>query len=165
MKESYTCSICGTEHAGLATDWAYALPDDVWAIPEMERAEKAKFDSDLCRYGDRHFIRCVLTVPFTQRPGGFGWGAWAEVDWPTFERYLHLYHKDGSSEPTATGLLANSLPAYPQSLGAHVAIQFRTAADRPSLSSTEPVESPLAREQRGGIDDARFHEILSVIGR
>jgi hypothetical protein len=54
--------------------------------------------------------------PFTES-GEFGWGAWAEVDWSTFERYLELYDEDGSGEPPKDGILANDLPPYPSSIG------------------------------------------------
>ena len=37
MAGEYVCSVCGKEHAGLPTDWAYKLPDDLWALPEPER--------------------------------------------------------------------------------------------------------------------------------
>lgn len=116
LSDSFTCSICGEEHGGLVTDWTYKLPDEVWAIPEAERTEKARFNNDLCQFDERNFIRCVLDVPFTNVQGSFGWGAWAEVDWPTFERYLELYDEDGTYEPTRLGTLANALPAYPGSL-------------------------------------------------
>jgi hypothetical protein len=145
------------------TDWAYKLPDDVWALPEAERSEKARFNDDLCQFGDRNFIRCVLEVPFTDAVGNFGWGAWAEVEWPTFERYLELYDEDGSTEPPRTGKLANNLPAYPGSLGAPVAIRFRDPTRRPSLFLKPNDVSALAREQRTGIDNARYHEILSLL--
>jgi hypothetical protein len=137
----------------------------VWAIPEGERAEKARFNNDLCQFDDRNFIRCILDVKFTEDAGSFGWGAWAEVDWPTFERYLDLYNVDGSSEPTGTGTLANELPAYPGSMGTPVIIRFRDSTKRPSLYTKPENQDRLALEQRSGIDDARYHEILGVIGR
>jgi hypothetical protein len=165
MSDRFTCSICGEEHDGLVTDWAYKLPDEVWEIPESERAEKARFNNDLCQLDERNFIRCVLDVPFTNTPGSFGWGAWAEVDWPTFERYLELYDEDGSSEPARAGTLANALPAYPGSLAVPVTIQFRDPTKRPSLFLKQEDESRLAIEQRAGIDDARYHEILGLIAR
>ena len=165
MGDRFTCSICGEGHEGLATDWAYGLPDEVWEMPELERAEKARFNSDLCQLGERYFIRCVLDLPFTHARGSFGWGAWAEVDWPTFERYLELYDKDGTSEPARMGTLANELLAYPRSLGSPVLVQFRDQTKRPSLYMDQKDESSLAVEQRGGIDATRYHEILSLIDR
>ncbi|GLV25387.1 DUF2199 domain-containing protein [Sphingobium sp. Cam5-1] len=165
MNDSFTCSICGEEHRGLVKDWAYKLPDEVWAIPEAERAERARFNNDLCQFDERNFIRCVLDIPLTETSDSFGWGAWAEVGWTTFERYLELYDQDGSTEPTHLGTLANDLPAYPASFGTPVVIQFRNSTQRPSLFLNAEDKSLLAREQRNGICEARYHEILTIIER
>jgi hypothetical protein len=163
LSDSFTCSICGNEHQGLITDWAYALPDVVWAISEGERKEKARFNNDLCQFDDRSFIRCVLEVPFTDAEGYFGWGAWAEVEWPVFERYLELYDENGSSEPRAAGQLANDLCAYQGSIGMPVFIQFRDPSKRPLLILGESDGSLLAEEQRLGIGERRYHEIMDII--
>jgi hypothetical protein len=165
LSDNFICSICGQEHIGPVADWAYKLPDEVWAIPEADRSEKARFNDDLCQFDERNFIRCVLDMPFTEAEGNFGWGAWAEVDWPTFERYLELYDEDGNSEPTHLGKLANALPAYSGSLGSPVVIQFRDRSKRPSLYLKPDDESRLALEQRAGINEARYHEILNIIGQ
>lgn len=165
MTDRFTCSICGEEHDGLLTDWAYKLPDEVWALSECTRAEKARFTDDLCQFDERNFIRCVLDVPFQDSSGSFGWGAWVEVDWPTFERYLELFDEDGSWEPAHAGTLANNLPAYPGSLGTAVTIELRVPTKRPGLSLKPEDESRLAVEQRGGIDVTRYHEILGAIAR
>lgn len=161
LADSFNCSICGEEHEGLPTDRAFTLPDDVWAIPEPERSEVARFDNDLCQLGERYFMRCVLEVPFSDRDGFFGWGAWAEVEWSVFERYLEMYERDGWDEPLHTGKLANALPVYPDSLGAPVLIQFRESTRRPSLHALPDDPSVLANEQRQGIDNFRFHEIAA----
>jgi hypothetical protein len=60
MNDHFVCSICGETHSGLTTDWAYNLPDEVWALSEPEKAARTKYDSDLCKLDDRHFIRCIL---------------------------------------------------------------------------------------------------------
>ena len=164
MTDRYTCAICGKQHQGLVTDWAYTLPDVVWAIQADKRSEAAQFNSDLCRFDERHFIRGVLYVPITTEAARFGWGAWAEVDRATFERYLAIYDRDGSDEPVRTGALANELPPYPGSLGAPVVIAFHDPSTRPSFSLASSDTSRLALEQRAGIDTARHHEILHIIG-
>ena len=165
MSEKYTCSICGDGHAGLLTDVAYKLPDAVWSIPEADRGEVARFNDDLCEFGERRFIRCVLEVPLSQSSDRFGWGAWAEVDRSTFDRYLDIFDEDATAEPRRDGVLANALPPYPDSLGSPVIIAFRDPATRPSLFLTRRDESRLARDQRDGIDDGRYHDILAAIGR
>ncbi len=163
MPASFTCSICGKVHEGLTTDWAYRLPDVVWAIPEAERSTAARFSDDLCQLGDRYFIRCVLPIRFSDAEGEFCWGAWAEVEWSVFCRYRELFDKDGSVEPMYAGYLANALRAYADSSGAEVLVQFRDPTQRPALHLRESDASPLAREQRCGIDNARYHEILEVL--
>jgi len=162
LSDSFKCSICGEEHEGLPTDWAYTLPDVVWEIPEEERAERARFNNDLCQMGERYFIRCMLEVPFKDAAGYFGWGVWAEVEWPVFERYLELYDEDGSSEPSAPGELANELSPYAGSLGTRVTIRFRDPKNRPTLQLKPEDATQLALDQNAGIDQARHHEILHL---
>ena len=163
MSNGFVCSICGQHHEGHTTDWAYKLPDEVWAIPEQERAEQARFNDDLCQWGERYFIRCLLAVPFAEMDGEFGWGAWAEVEWPTFERYLELYDTDGNAEPIKLGKLANDLRPYADSLGTDIHIQFRDSTKRPSLFLLPEDGCLLGAEQRNGIDNARFHDILRLL--
>ncbi|WP_158932315.1 DUF2199 domain-containing protein [Acidisphaera sp. S103] len=159
MSNHFICSICGSEHMGLSTDYANKLPDDAWRIPEAERTIRAKFSSDLCRRDKRHFIRGVLHVPLSDAEGDFRWGVWTEVRWPTFERYLKLYNEDGSAEPPHAGTLANALPNCNDTLGAPVLIQFRDQRSRPSINFMPDDASRLALEQRNGINNARYHEI------
>jgi len=101
---TYVCETCGRTHLGLPTDRAFKLPDEVWAIPEGERQERAKWTSDLCQMGDKYFIRSFLPLPFKNREGHFGWGVWVKVSWPVFERYLQIYER---TLPTSPKLRAN----------------------------------------------------------
>jgi hypothetical protein len=149
---------------GLPTDWGFTLPDEVWAIPEPERQEHAQYNNDLCKFGERRFIRCVLEIPFTDSEGYFGWGAWAEVEQSVFERYLELYDEDGWGEPQQDGRLANELPCYDGgTFGRRLLVQFRDPTKRPSLHLSTDDESTLAVEQRQGIGSGRYHEIIDVI--
>jgi len=70
----------------LPTDHGWKLPDEVWAIPPIERHEWAKFNADLCELGERLFMRCILKLPFTQQPEYYGWGIWIEVSERDFLR-------------------------------------------------------------------------------
>ena len=165
MVENFACSICGEEHDGLIADWAYKLPDEVWAIPEAERSKAARFDDDLCQFDNRYFFRCVLSVPLGAEKGAFGWGVWAEVDWPTFQRYIDIYDVDGTFEPLRAGKIANALMHYPGAFGASVVIQFGDPTKRPALTLNSTDESRLAREQRAGINRSRHHEIVKIVQR
>lgn len=163
MSGHFVCATCGQSHDGLPTDWAFKLPDDVWAIPASLREEEARFTDDLCQYGDRHFIRGLLLVPLPDMASDFGWGVWAEVDAAVFQRYHDLYDTDGSFEPLHSGTLANSLPGYASSLEMPVNIRFRDATQRPLFRLLERDQSVLAIEQRTGISSARYHQILDAL--
>ncbi len=127
MDDSFVCRICGQTHQGLVTDYAYELPDVVWAIPENERKDRAKFAPDLCMLDQPFFIRCVLEIPFIDRAERFGWGCWAEVDRKSFQRHLELYETDGSAEPLHQGRIANALPGDEDGLDTPIGFNSRAA--------------------------------------
>lgn len=148
--ESFICAVCGQSHSGLSTDTAFTLPDVVWAIPEAEREQHAKWTSDLCQLGERYFIRCLLPINFIDQPGYYGWGIWAEVDWPVFKRYLDLYDADGSEEPPVAGLLSNEVAVYGETVGLPVSIQFGPSSKRPTLSFAKGVDHTLREDGFAG---------------
>lgn len=149
----------------LSLDRGFELPDEVFALPDAEQDEQVRYNDDLCQWGDRFFIRCILPVPLKDQDDYFGWGAWAEVEAEVFERYLELYEEDGREEPLHPAKLANRLAPYPGStLGTRVLIQFQTPDERPTLALLETDKSRLAQEQRDGIDAARHREVLEVSG-
>jgi hypothetical protein len=111
--------------------------------------------------GDRHFIRCLLRIPFTDRTDEyFGWGLWVEVQPAVFERYLKVFDQDASGEPAECGILANRIRCYEDAAGESVSIQFSTADWRPDVLLDSRSTSSLAKDQMNGIDESRFHAIL-----
>jgi len=161
MSDDFVCGICGQTHLGLTKDRAYTMPDEVWGLSEAERATRAKYDTDLCRLDDRHFIRCILPVPLIDQQEAFWWGAWAEVTEETFYRYIELYNVDGSMEPPHEASLANALAPYGDTIGLPVLMQFGDPTKRPVLSTLPIDQSLLAQEQRRGIGDERYHQIVA----
>lgn len=140
------------------------MPDEVWALPEPERTQRARWNTDLCQMGDRFFIRCLLRVPFTgSKDDYFGWGVWAEVTRSVFDRYLEIYETDGSGEPPVTGTLANSIPPYRDADGSTVIVHFGPPDDRPTLTFADDCNS-LAHDQIHGISQEKFHDILTTMG-
>ena len=160
---TYTCSCCGRILDGLPTDRAFTLPDDVWALPEPERTEKAKWNSDLCQFGERNFIRALLGLPFSEREGYFGWGLWVEVDWPVFERYLALYDQDATTEQPHPALIANQPEGYDHVVGTRASIQFGIASQRPRIIMPADSKHQLAIDSKG-LSSERYHQILVHIG-
>ncbi len=164
MPSAFVCRQCGSTHDGLTTDIGFTLPDDVWAIPKEERELRATFNTDLCRFEGRRFIRGILYVPIVGRDESFGWGVWAEVESGIMMRYVKLFGEDGSNEPLYDGTLANRLSSYPDAAGERVAVRFGDAASRPEFFLDRASNSSLARDQRTGIDESRYHEILVANG-
>lgn len=162
--KSFVCPTCGDAHDGLPTDHGWKLPDVVWAIPENERSHQVKFDSDLCQLGNRFFIRCLLKLPFSEQTDYYGWGVWVQVREQDFDRYLELYDKDGSAEPSMSCTIANEMPGYPTTLGLPARVQFHTSTGRPTVHVPASSSHPLAAEQSTGIDNRRYHEILVATG-
>ena len=161
---SFVCDTCGEDHQGMPTDYAWKLPDVVWAIPEERRSIEAKFDSDLCQLGDAFYIRCVLELPFNEQPGNYAWGPWVEVSEQHFYRYVELYNADGSDEPIFPATLANEITGYPTTLDLSVMVQLRNSTSRPSLHVVPATDHLLAREQSDGISNQRYHQILVSTG-
>lgn len=161
---TFQCGQCGKSHEGLPKDQGFKLPDEVWAIPQPERAQRAHWDTDLCQMDDRFFIRCLLQVPFAGSEGDYyGWGAWAEVDREIFVRYVGLYDANASGEPPAIGTLANSIPTYEDADRSQVMIHFGLQSDRPTLTFDKTSHS-LAHDQRHGISQEKFHDIPVATG-
>lgn len=164
MSSSFICQTCGDTHEGMPTDHGWTLPDVVWDIPEDERATRSQFNSDLCQFGDRFFIRCVLKLPFNEQPGYYGWGVWVELPEADFYRYVEIYDKDGSSEPMVHGAIANEMPGYPATLALPVMVQFQSSTSRPAVHVPSDSLHPLAAQQSSGIDNGQYHAILVATG-
>jgi len=101
-----------------------------------------------------------LPVPFSDASGYYGWGVWAEVEWPVFERYLAIYEDDATDEPEAKGLLANNIKEYGGTLGLPVQIRFGISSQRPKLAFEQSESHALAREIQAGMSAFRYHQIL-----
>lgn len=165
-QESTPCPVCGKSHAGAPTDYGFQLPDDVSQIPEEARASNVRYTEDLCQTPGHNFIRCVLQVPFTFRPGHFGWGVWVEVAWPAFQRYLELGEQDAPvGEPQHTGRIANQVPFNELSTDAEVLVKFGPRTKRPTVHFQDGSTHFLASHQANGYNPADYHLILAGLGQ
>lgn len=161
--EPYTCRVCGRSHEGQPTDYGYLLPDVVWNEPPEVRQAHLDWATDVCSYQGRWFLRGVLEISFRFEPGRFGWGAWIEVSEETIARFREHYGEKADHSAREPGMLANRLPVYADTLGLPAEVQFGPLHLRPLLFLPESVEHLLATDQREGIDEARYHEILGAI--
>jgi hypothetical protein len=164
MEQTFTCGTCGQEHSGLPKDYAFGLPDEVFALDYLDRYQRSRSNADLCTLDEqRFFIRGVLPIPFTDSDEHFLWGLWAEVSRAQHDLYLAGFNDDLSDNSPFVARLANDIPGY-GCLGIEIHIQFRVGNDRPVFSVSDRLDHILAREHHVGISGARHHEILEQVG-
>jgi len=164
MDESFICATCSQEHPGLPTDYAFGLPDDVFALSYIERYLRSRSNPDLCTLDEaRFFIRGVLPLPFSDSEGYFGLGMWVEVTKDEHDLYVEGFYEDLSDNPRFSARLANHIPGYDTS-ETHVDVQFRAGGDRPTFHLSPGAPSPLASEQHIGITRDRHHKMLENFG-
>jgi hypothetical protein len=157
------CPCCGKEIESCEMDVAFALPDVIHALPADQRAVRARTHSDLCSLDDaRYFIRGVVYVPVKQLVTLFGWGVWAEVSPAVYLRYREIYDQDGSGEPPAAGVLANTPPGY-AAMEQPLAIHFGPPDQRPVFKPT-PTDSDFYREYVEGLPVEKWHRIIERHG-
>ena len=153
------CPCCGKDVATHEMDVAFALPDVIHALPDDQRAARARIHSDLCSLDGRgYFIRGDVYAPVQQLGTLFGWGVWAEVSQEVFRRYEAIYDRDATSEPPAAGLLANVPPDY-ERIEQPLEICFGPPDQRPSFRLV-PTESDFYREQVDGLPVRKWHRII-----
>lgn len=165
-KPGFRCASCGEWHDELLTDIACGLPDEVFALSYLQRYQRARYNQDFCTLDEkRHFIRCVLPVPFSYRDDFFGWGVWVEVGGKQHDAYLEYFDADGAGSapaPTLQGVVANNLRGYRPTQG--LAVRLELAPDRRPLAYLLPASRhALALEQRRGMDAARHHALADLL--
>lgn len=160
-RKGYRCACCGEWHDELLTDIACGLPDAVYELGYLERYRRARYNQDFCTLDEtRHFIRCVLPVPFTHRDDYFGWGVWVEVDRATHDLCLRYFDAEGAPPAPLEGSLANDLKAYRKTAGLPVWIEL-SDEHRPLVYLRPASRHALALEQRRGIDAQRHHALAA----
>ena len=153
------CPCCGRDVDPTQMDVAFRLPDPIFDLAGDEREARARVHSDLCSLDDtRYFIRGVIYVRIQRLDSEFGWGVWAEVPAETFFRYRDRYDKDGSAEPPASGILANTPPGY-EKVEQALDVHFGPPDQRPTFRLL-PSGSQLYLEQIQGLPVQKWHDIV-----
>jgi len=132
------CAICGAAIPDPPLDYAYKLPDCVFALSAEQRSPRC--NEDFAEMGERKFVRGLLPVPIE---GGeeFRYGVWVEVDRDTFERVVRVWN-DAAAYRTLTfsGRIANAFPPFGQrTVDVLVDLATRDEKSRPFvIHSREP---------------------------
>lgn len=157
------CRICGKVHESFPTDFGWLLPDRVWNEDADKRQAHLEWSTDICYYDEKWYLRGVLSIPFNFQDGAFGWGIWIEAPDQTMAAFKTSFDEDGSSLPCEHGIIATSIPTYPDSIGLPVEVQFGPSNLRPTIHLAPSTDHELARDQESGITEVQYHEILRAI--
>lgn len=111
-------------------DYAYGLPDCVFALPKEQRSPRC--NEDFAELGERRFVRSLFPIAIE---GGdeFRFGIWVEVARETFEHVIRAWNDPVAYRAlTFRGSIANDLAPLGQGmLGAAVSLETRDATSRP----------------------------------
>ncbi len=132
----YACPCCGRSFGGLI-DIGYDAPED-WphALPEPGGVVEVGADrlfSELCRLGERRFLRAHLAVPLRGAEDAVHLAPWAEVAPDDFYAALDRIARSEASETRMQAMLANTLPGPLQDLSAGTLIDTGAEA-RPDFA-------------------------------
>ncbi|WP_355499249.1 DUF2199 domain-containing protein [Xanthomonas sp. PPL133] len=164
-EHDFVCANCGQAHPGLPTDWAFGLPDEVFALPYLDRYRRARFNTDLCTLDDRRFfVRGVLKIPFTYRDDAFAWGVWAEVSKEDHDFYVDHFNDAQVQGRRFSGVLANAITGLSNAVGLPFSVELQDPRSRPEFAFPSCAEHALAVDQRTGIDEAQHHRMLELCG-
>ncbi|SHN79292.1 DUF2199 domain-containing protein [Bradyrhizobium erythrophlei] len=162
MHHAWKCRCCGRQFNTLPLDFACGAPDHWLQIPESERQDRAKLDSDVCIVdGKDIFVRGCLEIPILGQDDHFVWGVWVSVSTTSFDRIVELWNAPViENEPPKFGWLSNSISLYSGTINLKTNLHLRGGGRRPSIE-LEPTDHPLALEQRTGISISRVEEIVT----
>lgn len=154
------CGCCGKDIGEIAFDKSFKMPDEIWALSESEREQRAQIDSDLCCLDERYFIRGVAYIPVHNSEQSYGWGIWVEVPEVNFFDYVKSYESDNSFKPRFSGIVANVIRSYENTIGLEVEVQLGNETQRPTFFFKTP-NHLLTREQAAGITLEKVHTFSS----
>ncbi|WP_105175150.1 DUF2199 domain-containing protein [Pseudoalteromonas sp. T1lg122] len=150
------CGCCGADIGDISFDKSFKMPDEIWALTEKQRNERARVDSDLCQLDDKFFIRGVAYIPVLNTDKFYGWGIWAEIPEEKFFEYVENYDLDNSSQQRFEGVVANQIADYSDCLNLKVEIQLGNETQRPMFYFKKS-NHVLTEQQQAGISIERVH--------
>ena len=155
------CSCCGKPVGELSAAIPVRMPHT--DIPPDELDERMWNDSDLCVLDDeRFYVYGSIDLAIHGHSGGpFTWGAWVEVDEPTFFWFHDVFYKGDATDVAHApfrGELATDIPFYPPTLGLPATVHVQAKGLRP-LFALDDVDHPLVRDHLDGVRPERIGEI------
>ncbi len=156
---SWTCHICGVEHADIPLCFGIESP---WRalVPDKEFDRRVELNSDQCVVDEQHFfIRGHIEIPIHDYPEPLAFSVWSSLSESSF---LHMCERweapDRASDPPYFGWLCSPIAFYPSTIHLKLSVQSRSAGHTP-LFIVEPTHHPLVLDQHNGISIERWHQI------
>ena len=163
MDYSWTCKCCRERFDTLPMDYAAMAPANWFALPEAERASRAKLNSDVCIIdGEEFYIRGCIEIPVIDHPETLVHGVWVSISKESFLYFDELWDSPApDDEPPRFGWLCNWLQGYPEPREIRCHVFRRSPPIRPRIV-LEPTDYPLAVEQHQGVTLERVQEIFAL---
>lgn len=164
--ESRKCPCCGQSFNGIF-DIGYDHPDCWPHGPLTETGTNAlhvgedRLTSDLCRWQEHRFIRCVLSLPIRGSDEVFNFGPWASVHPDTFYAYLSDATGEANGFEGGFAWLMNDLPGFENDEPIPCNLRPGPEGQRPNLMAQE---GPLAEAQATGISFDQLLDIYAATG-
>jgi hypothetical protein len=159
----YVCSCCGKSHSEDPNCFLFEMPLYALDVPMAERAKRVDATSDQCVVdGEHFFILGNLDVAVKESDLYVRWTTWTTLSRANFLRACDLWETVGrESEPPYFGWLSNPIPGYPKTLSIKTLVHTQAVGVRPWIEVIEEGH-PLWTEQREGISDQRYHELIAA---
>jgi hypothetical protein len=141
------------------SDWPHGARGEMAVL----EAGEDRLSADLCRLGERRFLRAIVALEIAGSEGEVAYLApWAEVPHATFYAYL-AHATEGAAVPVAVaGQLANALPDVEE--GALMGLDFATGGARP-IGHLDAFAAPVSFEVLLGLYAALDQDLRAELTR
>jgi hypothetical protein len=158
----FVCSVCGEHHDERMLDIRMGLPDEIHALDEAEREQRAWIAEDFAVLDEEWFyVRGLLELPIPELESRFAYGAWAEVPRRDFKKLQKRWLDPRQFKPL-TCWLANELTPYVGTTRLKATLRPVSENQLPLLE-LEEAPHELVRDQRQGISVQRADELAAVV--
>lgn len=149
-----------TQADELCRDIQMKLPDCLWQLDYLARYQAGRYNNDFATTEDgRRFIFGVIEISFTEEPGSFTWGVWAEVPRELHDKHLETFGSESAEGIHGEGRLANDIPGFEAAMGSLVRIELK--ADRRPVITV--LEGDLGDMQARGMSLAEHIELDGIL--
>jgi hypothetical protein len=159
------CRDCGEDHDLEDLEPSHGLPDDVFALSETERDERAPHGRNFCELkgeagaASRWFVRTLVPFNVEGRDRPCCWGLWVELEATAFAEIREVWDSpDQLQAGPWPAALANDAATYPSTLGLPGSVRFSDLESIPRFSLQAGLGHPFAVDFRAGVSEDRAEE-------